>query len=268
MKLEVNNVYFRYDTENKSVLSDVSFTIDKPEWITILGHNGSGKSTLSKLLIGIISPTKGSILVDGVEVKEENLYEIRKKIGIVFQNPENQFVSTCVEDDIAFGLECLEVPQEEMDPIIDSCLEQVGMSGFRKRAPSDLSGGQKQRIAIADLLAINPELFILDEATSMLDPKGRKNFIDVVKKLKEQGKTILMITHNMDEAILSDRCIVLNQGKIVKDGPTLEVLNDYDTLKGTRLEMPSELYLYHKLKENNYSNEEVLTALWESASKK
>ena len=268
MKLEIKNLKYQYEENSRFVIDDISFVIDKPGWISILGHNGSGKSTLAKLIMGIIEPKAGSIFIDDLEVEEDNLYEIRKKIGIVYQNPDNQFVATSVEDDIAFGLENLCVSHDEMQPIIDKCLDAVSMSDYKDRAPSDLSGGQKQRVAIAGILAIDPEIFIFDEATSMLDPKGRKDLIEIAKTLKERGKTIIMITHNMDEALLSDRCIVLKRGKIIKDDETINVLTDYDTLRSTRLEMPSSLYVYHELVSKNYKNKEVLNLLWELASKK
>ena len=268
MKLVVKDVSFKYEDTKKDCLKNLSFTISSGEWISIIGHNGSGKSTLSKLLIGILFPDKGEIYFDDLKYTEENLYEIRKHIGIVYQNPDNQFVATSVEDDIAFGLENLCVERDKMKDIIDRSLEAVSMLEFKDKEPSNLSGGQKQRVAIAGILAINPDLFILDESTSMLDPKGRNDFIEVVKKLKEEGKTILMVTHNMNEALLTDRCIVLSDGEIIKDDKTINVLMDYDTLKKTRLEMPSELYLYHELKKRDYKNKEVLDRLWELASKK
>ena len=268
MEVTVNNLYFRYEDEEKDVLKNVSFVIHDKEWISIIGHNGSGKSTLSKLLIGILSPTEGSITYDNLELNDDNLYEIRKHIGIVYQNPDNQFVATSVEDDIAFGLENRCVESQKMASIINESLRRVNMLEYKESSPSSLSGGQKQRVAIAGILALNTDIIILDEATSMLDPKGREDFINLVKELKNAGKTILMITHDMEEALLSDRCIVLNNGEIVKDDSTINVLNDYDTLKMAKLEMPSELYMYHHLKNENYSNKEVLDALWELALKK
>lgn len=267
MKIKFDNVKFQYEEGKREVLKGISLTIDKGEWVSIIGHNGSGKSTLVKLLIGLIEPTEGLIYLDDLEVMEKNLYEIRKHIGIVFQNPDNQFVSTSVEDDIAFGLENISIPRDEMIRRVNDALEAVDMDDFRSQMPSNLSGGQKQRVAIAGILAIDPDIYILDEATSMLDPKGRDDFIRIVKTLKEKNKTIIMITHDMNEALLSDRCIVLKDGLVIKDDKTLEVLNDYDLLKSSRLEMPSALYLYHELKSRNFKNKEVLDLLWESASK-
>ena len=268
MKIVFDNVKFKYEEGNREILKGISFTIGAGEWVSIIGHNGSGKSTLAKLLIGLLSPIEGAIYLDDMEVKEENLYDIRKHIGIVFQNPDNQFVSTSVEDDIAFGLENISTPRDEMIIKVNDAIKAVSMEDYRYEMPSNLSGGQKQRVAIAGILAINPDIYILDEATSMLDPKGREDFIKIVKTLKEAGKTIIMITHDMDEALLTDRCIVLKEGEIVRDGKTIDVLNDYDLLKSSRLEMPSALYLYHQLKKKDYGNKEVLNALWELALKK
>jgi len=268
MEVKVSNLMFKYEDAKKNALEGVSFNVSQGEWVSIIGHNGSGKSTLSKLLIGLLTPTSGTISINGLETIEENLYEIRKHVGIVYQNPDNQFVATSIEDDIAFGLENILVPSEEMKPIIDKVLKIVGMEEYRDKMPSELSGGQKQRAAIAGILAINPDLIIFDEATSFLDPKGREDFVNVIKDLKRSGKTVISITHDMNEALMSDRCIVLSKGKIIKDGKTLDVLMDYDVLKESRLEMPSELYLYHELKKNNYKNKEVLNQLWELASKK
>jgi len=268
MELKVENLSYKYEDGDKEALKNLSFTINDGEWVSIIGHNGSGKSTLAKLLIGINSATSGSVYVNGVLVNEDNLYEIRKHIGIVFQNPDNQFVATSLEDDIAFGLENNLVEPKLMKDIIDRSLELVHMNEYKERMPSELSGGQKQRAAIASILAISPDLIIFDEATSYLDPKGRKDFINVLKESKEKGKTILMITHDMNEVMLSDRAIVIADGEIIKDDKTLNVLNDYDTLKKARLEMPSSLYLYHELKRNNYKNKEVLNQIWELASRK
>lgn len=268
MLIEVLNLVYKYEDETVNALDGVSFNIDKGEWVSLIGHNGSGKSTLSKLLIGILSAKEGTIKIDGLTLNEENIYEIRKKIGIVYQNPDNQFVATSIEDDIAFGLENLEVNPQEMEKKIDDALNLVGMIEYKYEMPSNLSGGEKQRAAIASILAMEPDILILDESTSMLDPKGREDFINVVKSLKEKGKTIIMITHNMDEALLSDRCIVLYNGKIIRDGKTLDVLLDYDCLAKSSLEMPTSLYLFHELKKNNYKNKEVLNLLWELASKK
>ncbi|MCB9498279.1 MAG: energy-coupling factor transporter ATPase [Bacillales bacterium] len=263
----VKNLSYKYEDEEKNAVNALSFTIENGEWVSIIGHNGSGKSTLAKLLMGLLEKKEGEIYIEDLPLNENNLYEIRKHLGIVFQNPDNQFVATSVEDDIAFGLENLEVDPALMEGMIDSALSEVNMTNYKKSEPYLLSGGQKQRVAIAGILAMNPEIIILDEATSMLDPEGKEDFINVVKKLKEKGKIIIMITHDMNEALLSDRTIVMSNGEILKDGKTEEIMMDEKTLKEARLELPSALYVYHSLKKAGYNNEEVLKVLWESASK-
>ena len=268
MSIRVENLTFRYEGENKDVLKNISFNVSDGEWVSIVGHNGSGKSTLSRLLIGIEEAKKGSIYINDELLNEESSYDLRKHLGIIFQNPDNQFVASTLEDDIAFGLENSLVPQCEMKERIINALSEVNMLEYINNSPSELSGGERQRAAIAGILAMNPDTIIFDEATSMLDPEGRDDIINIIKELHKNGKTIIMITHNMDEASLSDRTIVLCDGKIIKDDTTFNVMNDLETLKASRLEMPSELYLYYLLKNNNYENKEVLNALWELASKK
>lgn len=267
MELIVKGLSYQYEDNKGEVLNDVSFEIHKGEWVTIIGHNGSGKTTLSKLLTGLLSIKSGQVFFDDLELTENNLYEIRKHIGIIFQNPDNQFVQTSVEDDIAFGLENLKVPQEKMEEIIKRSLEKVSMLDFRKEEPSNLSGGQKQRVAIASIYAMNPDIIIFDESTSMLDPIGRRSIIDLIIDLKKEGKTIINITHNMKEAILSDRCIVLDNGSIIKNDTAINTMSDYQTLTKAKLTMPNELKLYFMLKNNGYNNEEVLSKLWELAFK-
>jgi len=268
MDIKVKDLHYIYKDDLKETLSGLSFDIKQGEWVSIIGANGSGKSTLVKILSGLINKSSGTIFFDDTELTEDNLYEIRKHLGIVFQNPDNQFVETTVEDDIAFGLENLCIPQDKMEDLIDESLKKVNMLDFKYSDPYSLSGGQKQRVAIASILSINPDILIFDEATSMLDPKGRLSFIETLKSLKKLNKTIIMISHNMDEIMLSDRTLVLYDSKIIKDGKTLDILSDYELLKKSHLEMPSELYLYHELKKSNYKNKEVLDALWELASKK
>ena len=268
MSITVKDLYFKYEGEEKDAINGISFDVHDGEWVSIIGHNGSGKSTLAKILIGIEAPEKGDVIEFGLSLSEENLYEIRKHIGIVYQDPDNQFVATSVEDDIAFGLENLLVPQSEMKERIMNALKAVNMTDYLESEPSMLSGGQKQKVAIAGILAMNPECIIMDEATSMLDPEGRDDLLKVIGDLHKSGKTIITITHNMNEALRSDRIIVLSDGQILKDDTAMNVMNDSTVLKQARLEMPSDLYVYHALRENLYSNEEVLSALWESASKK
>ena len=188
--------------------------------------NGSGKSTLAKLLNGLFIPSSGDVLIDGLSTSDEkNTFEIRKKAGMVFQNPDNQMVATIIEDDVAFGPENIGVPRDEIIERVDEALEAVGMNEYRKRSASKLSGGQKQRIAIAGVLAMRPDILILDESTSMLDPNGRKEIMSIAKKLNEQGITVINITHNMDEAVLADRIIVLRKGRIAIDGTPKEVFS-------------------------------------------
>lgn len=200
-------------------LKNLSFSVEKGEFVALAGMNGSGKSTLAKLLNGLFIPSSGEILIDGLSTSDEkNTFEIRKKAGMVFQNPDNQMVATIIEDDVAFGPENIGVPREEIIERVNEALEAVGMSEYRKRSASKLSGGQKQRIAIAGVLAMRPEILILDESTSMLDPNGRKEIMAIAKKLNEQGITVINITHNMDEAVLADRIIVLRKGRVAIDG--------------------------------------------------
>lgn len=226
--VEVKNITFRYDIRNpENVLSSVSFSIQKGEWVAIIGNNGSGKSTLAGIILGLLKPEKGTVFIDGVELNDESKWLLRKKVGIVFQNPDNQFIGTTVQDDVAFGLENLNVPYDEMKKRVDDALHMVDMYQFRKADPSRLSGGQKQRVAIAGLLALQPEILILDEAFVMLDPKSRKDLLQTLRKLKrEHHLTILSITHDMNEAASSDRIIVLKNGQIKTIGTAEEVFRN------------------------------------------
>ena len=228
-QIEVKNVSYNYslgDGHAVKALKGVSFSIEKGSFVALAGMNGSGKSTLAKLLNGLFVPSEGEVLIDGLSTKDEkNTFEIRKKAGMVFQNPDNQMVATIIEDDIAFGPENVGVPREEIIERVNSALEAVGMSEYRTRTASKLSGGQKQRIAIAGVLAMRPDILILDESTSMLDPNGRKDVMGVAKSLNEQGITVINITHNMEEAALADRIIVLRKGRIAIDGTPKEVFS-------------------------------------------
>lgn len=228
-QIEVKNVSYNYslgDGHAVKALKGVSFSIGKGSFVALAGMNGSGKSTLAKLLNGLFVPSEGEVLIDGLSTKDEkNTFEIRKKAGMVFQNPDNQMVATIIEDDIAFGPENVGVPREEIIERVNSALEAVGMSEYRTRTASKLSGGQKQRIAIAGVLAMRPDILILDESTSMLDPNGRKDVMGVAKSLNEQGITVINITHNMEEAALADRIIVLRKGRIAIDGTPKEVFS-------------------------------------------
>ena len=267
--ISINNLTFKYNRKGY-VIDDLSLDIEKGEFVCILGHNGSGKSTLAKLIVGLLEPKKGHICVNGLDINEEkdgvmNIDLVRKDMGIVFQNPDNQFVGITVKDDIAFGLENRRVSTEEMIDAVNKYSEKVGMKDFLDRNPEELSGGEKQRVAIAGILAMNTELIIFDEATSMLDPKGVREIIALIKKLKGQ-KTIISITHNLDEANFADRVIVLNKGKITLDGKPEDVFKEFDKLKEAGLDILNNMKLIDKINNSNIdeSNKKVIEdALWE-----
>ncbi len=264
--IEIKDVSFAY-TQAKNVLQNINLEIKKGEWITILGHNGSGKSTLSKLLIGLLKAKTGTITVDGTELNENTVYDIRKKIGIVFQNPDNQFVGVTVRDDIAFGLENLQVEREEMIERIDTYAKRVGMFDFLNKEPQQLSGGQKQRVAIAGILAMNTDVIIFDEATAMLDPKGRRNIIGYMRELNKEGVTIITITHDMKEALESDRIVVLKDGEILKVDKSENILKDKHTLEQSNLELLLPIELMHYLEEEKIDNPMLKEFLWQSSLK-
>lgn len=256
------NVSFSYVKSNE-ILKDVSFSINEGEYVVLLGHNGSGKSTLAKLIIGLLEANEGSIEVKGLKINEENIKEIRKNVGIVFQNPDNQFVGVTVKDDIAFGLENRCIPYDEMVKRIDYYAKLVGMDKFLDKNPEELSGGQKQRVAIASVLAFEPEVLILDEATSMLDPLGVREVNETIKNLIGK-KTILSITHNLNEAIYADRVIVLNKGIITLDGKPEEVFKSKEALKDANLDIPEAMKLLELIEEKDLKNKDILRrVLWE-----
>ncbi|MEA4333794.1 energy-coupling factor transporter ATPase [Mycoplasma sp. 1232] len=238
--IKVDNITFRYrETDTQPALKNVSFSIEKGEYVAILGHNGSGKSTLSKVLVTLLKPQSGSISIDGIEYSKENLLKIRKKIGIIFQNPDNQFVGSSVEDDIAFGLENRNIPHEEMHKLVKKYAAKVDMENLLEREPESLSGGQKQRVAIAAILALNPDVIIFDEVTSMLDPKGKSSVIQIIKEIKKQkDKTLISITHDMDEAILADKCLVFAKGKLIAAGSPKEILKNQEIIEIAKIESP------------------------------
>lgn len=237
--LTVENVSFSYDKQNYAV-KNLDFSLEKGEYIAVIGHNGSGKSTLAKLLNGLLKPDQGKITVDGFSsTDKKQLFEIRKRVGVVFQNPDNQLVASIVCDDVAFGPENLGVPRNEIGERIDFALSAVGMDKFRNSSPTRLSGGQKQRIAIAGVLALKPEILVLDESTAMLDPKGRKEVLDVVAKLnKEQGVTIIAITHYMEETVAADRVFVMDKGEILMNGTPSKIFKEKEKLEKIGLEIP------------------------------
>ena len=237
--VEVQHLSFAY-VEGQPALDDVSFSLEEGKYYCLIGHNGSGKSTLAKCLMGLQPDFQGNISLFGLPLCRKNVFQIRSKVGIVFQNPDNQFVGSTVADDIAFGLENKRVPHEEMQAIIERFAEETGMSEFLNREPSMLSGGQKQRVAIAGVLAMGPDLILLDEATSMLDPKGKAEIIDLIHRLRKANPnlTVLSITHDVEEAARADEVIVLNGGKIVLRGTPREVFAQRDELRNIRLSAP------------------------------
>ncbi len=267
--IEFKNVHFSYEPEEKEVFSSessfcldgIDFSVQEGEFVAVLGHNGSGKSTLARLVNGLLTPTEGKINVFGLAAEEKNLFDIRKQVGIVFQNPDNQMVASIVEDDVAFGPENVGISPEEIGQRIQFALQSVGMEEYRTSTPNRLSGGQKQRIAIAGVLALKPRLMILDESTAMLDPRGRKEVMDVVLKLnKEEKMTILLITHFPEEALLADRAIVMHQGKIVMEGKPEELLKKEEQLQKYALALPRMVKISRALKRGGLKVADCLTA--------
>ena len=245
--IEVKNLSFAYD-ESAKTIDEVSFSIEEGTYTTIIGHNGSGKSTIAKLIAGLLEKASGSIIIDGKELNVDNLSKIRSDIGIVFQNPDNQFIGSTVRDDIAFGLENHCVPQEDMDRIIEENAALVGMTKYLNQEPTRLSGGQKQRVAIAGVLAMKPKILIFDEATSMLDPQGKDEIKRVITELHGESKlTILSITHDIDEVAKSDYVIAMDGGHVAITGTPKEVFKDPEKLKKMKLDVPFSLKLSEEL---------------------
>ena len=282
--IKTENLSFTYDDGDSLIgvpaLSDVSFEVKRGEYIAVLGHNGSGKSTLAKLLNLILIPSSGKIYIDGKDVSDENLtedevFEVRKKVGMVFQNPDNQLVATVVEEDVAFGPENLGLPREEIRRRVNSSLELVGMTDYKRHAPHKLSGGQKQRVAIAGIIAMKPDVIIFDEATAMLDPRGRAEVLEIMERLnRTEGITVLNITHYMEEAARADRVIVINDGKLIMDGKPHEVFNEVDLLHSIGLEAPQGKELLYSLEKSGInieceglSEEDFAEALYEYLEK-
>ena len=242
--IEVNNLSFSYNQKEEAI-KEVSFNINNHEWISIIGHNGSGKSTIAKLLVGLLEPTNGTISYDGVELNHKTVNEIRQKVGIVFQNPDNQFVGFNVKYDIAFGLENHQIKREEMLDLVEEYTRKVDMHNYLDRQPQTLSGGQKQRVAIAGILALNCDVIILDEATSMLDPEGTEDIINLISELhKKYNKTVITITHDLKLAQLSDRVIVMRKGEKIAEGKPEDIFKQADLLKSSNLDMPFALKAY------------------------
>ena len=251
--IELKKVVFDYTDENDlpvSVLDEISLSIERGSFTAVLGHNGSGKSTMAKLLNGLNKPSSGTVTVNGMDTADEkHEFEVRKTVGLVFQNPDNQIVASIVEEDVAFGPENLGVEPKEIRNRVDEALKSVGMYEYRTHAPFKLSGGQKQRIAIAGILAMQPECIVLDEPTAMLDPRGRSEVIETIQRLnREKSMTIVLITHYMDEAALADRVVVMDGGKVILDGTPMEVFGHVTELKSVGLDVPQPTELVTLLK--------------------
>ncbi|EMC38482.1 cobalt transporter ATP-binding subunit [Streptococcus mutans B] len=275
--IELKNVTFRYDeNQEKPTLNNISFHVKHGEWLSIIGHNGSGKSTTVRLIDGLLEAESGQILIEGHKLSEDNVWDIRHKISMVFQNPDNQFVGATVEDDIAFGLENKGIPLKEMRERVVEALNLVDMSDFKTREPARLSGGQKQRVAIAGAVAMRPSIIILDEATSMLDPEGRLELIGTIQKIREQyGMTVISITHDLDEVTLSDRVLVMKNGQIESSSSPRELFSRGDELLDLGLDIPFTSTIIKALRQigftfdNRYLLEKELEdKLWALISKK
>ena len=268
--IRVQHLNYTYPEAKQQALTDVSFDVAKGEWLAIIGHNGSGKSTLAKNLNGLLAPESGTVQVAGMTLSEETVWDIRAKVGIVFQNPDNQFVGATVADDVAFGLENRGVPRPEMINRVDEALDRVGMTAFADREPARLSGGQKQRVAIAGIVAQRPEIIILDESTSMLDPAGRQEVLGVIRELKDElGLTVLSITHDIDEAAEAHRIILLNDGKINEIGTPSEIFSHGMELLRLGLDVPYSEKLKDALAQRGIAmpkdymdNERLVDYLW------
>lgn len=256
--IKTENLSFYYENEEdeiqldmvENVLNGVSLSVKKGEFVAVIGHNGSGKSTLSKQLNAILLPTGGRVLVDSIDTQDEDkIYDIRRRVGLVLQNPDNQLVASIVEEDVAFGPENIGIEPEEIRRRVDNALKSVGMYEYRHHAPHKLSGGQKQRVAIAGILAMEPDCIVLDEPTAMLDPEGREEVISAVTKLnREQGITVVLITHNMEETVNCDRVIVMDKGKVLTEGTPYEVFSQVEFIRRHRLDVPQATELCSKLR--------------------
>ena len=253
--MQIENVCYQYDEDDVAAVDHVSLNVEKGSFVAVLGHNGSGKSTLAKLMNALYLPTEGRVLVCGLDTaQDEEVWHVRRHAGMVFQNPDNQMVANVVREDVAFGLENLGVPHEDMIPRIDAALAAVRMTERASFAPHMLSGGQKQRVAVAGVLAMQPEVMILDEATAMLDPAGRADVLATVRKLnREQGMTVIWITHFMEEAAVADRVVVLDKGKIALDGTPAEVFSQVQKVKALGLDVPPMAELAMRLRAGGLS---------------
>ena len=252
--LEVENLVFKYEKESDvNQLNGVSFSITKGEWVSIIGQNGSGKSTTARLIDGLFEEFEGKVKIDGELLTAENVWNLRRKIGMVFQNPDNQFVGATVEDDVAFGMENQGIPREEMIKRVDEALLAVNMLDFKTREPARLSGGQKQRVAVAGIIALRPEIIILDESTSMLGPTGRQEIMRVIHEIKEKYQlTVLSITHDLDEAASSDRILVMKAGEIIKEAAPCELFATSEDMVEIGLDVPFSSNLMKDLRKNGF----------------
>ncbi|EAC8514288.1 energy-coupling factor ABC transporter ATP-binding protein [Listeria monocytogenes] len=246
--VRLEHVFYKYEDTEKYAVKDVSISAQKGEWVALVGHNGSGKSTIAKLLNGLLFPEEGLIKIGHFVLSEKNIWEIRRQVGMVFQNPDNQFVGATVQDDVAFGLENHGVPHDTMVERVESALNEVGMQSYALHEPARLSGGQKQRVAIAGVLALQPDVIILDEATSMLDPRGRAEVMETIRIMREQEDiTVISITHDLDEVLFADRVIVMNKGEIHSEGTPKEIFQQADAMREIGLGVPFIIELQEKL---------------------
>ena len=267
--IEVKNVTYEYSDEDNTfaAVKNLSLNIERGSFTVILGHNGSGKSTLAKMLNGLNKPTSGDVFVDGLNTKDEKTeIEVKRKVGMVFQNPDNQIIASIVEEDVAFGPENLGIEPKEIEKRVDEALKATDMLQFKKSTPHRLSGGQKQRIAIAGIIAMEPECLVLDEPTAMLDPKGRAEIISTLHRLnREKGITVVLITHYMEEAQNADRVIVMNDGKIIADDKPKVIFSDVESLKRVGLDVPQTAELLYNLKKNGFNVDTHAISIKEAA---
>ena len=270
--LEVKDLVYSYDGL-KNAVDGVSFEIRRGDYVTIIGHNGSGKSTLAKLIAGLIEAKQGEIIIDSLKLNQESISKIREKLGIVFQNPDNQFIGSTVKDDIAFGLENHKVPTDKMQDIIEEYAKRVGLEKYLDKEPTAMSGGQKQRVAIAGVLAMHPNIIIFDEATSMLDPKGKEDIKSLINELhKDKDFTIISITHDIEEVLHSDDCIVMNKGKVFDHDNPEKIFSDSEKLRKIDLDIPFDLKIVEEfknygLKLKSRTQSEMVKELWQYAAR-
>ncbi|WP_338212225.1 energy-coupling factor ABC transporter ATP-binding protein [Lactobacillus juensis] len=252
--IKIKNVSFSYPESDAPAIDNISFNVKRGSWTSIIGHNGSGKSTIIRLINGLLVPDESgspSIEVDGIKLTDDTVWEVRDRVGIVFQNPDNQFVGATVADDVAFGLENRGIPHSEMVKIVPEAIKAVGMSEYANSEPANLSGGQKQRVAIAGILAIKPKIIVLDEATSMLDPEGRNQILSIVQDMKDKyDLTVISITHDIDEANMADQVLVMNDGKLITQGSTKTVFSQVSLLKSIGLDVPFFEQIKEKLQQD------------------